>query len=284
MPAVERLPALALNGYVSDERAQVLKDVAARQSWNKSDLAELQAISEKKHGKKKTSKGKLTDALELWSRPGETGEGLLASLQVYQEVFFVQEEKRILPALQEALAQAQTLAEELPLAILLEELSQGLRFDELEMEELILAPSFWATPLMIFMPLSGEREMYVFGGRPADTSLVPGEVVPDALFQALKALADPTRLRILHYLSAEPLTQAELARRLRLRPPTVTHHLHTLRLAPLVQLTFGQDGRRYAARREAIMAACDMLQDFLNVAEEEAPGQSPAQPGEGAAL
>lgn len=284
MPAAERLPALALSCYVSDEAAQVLKDVAARQSWNKRDLTRLQEVSEKKHGKKKTSKEKITRTLALWSRPEETGEGLLASLQAYQKVFFAEEEKRILPALQEALAQARALAEELPLATLLEELSQGLRFDELEMEELILVPSFWATPLMIFMPLSQGREMYVFGGRPADASLVPGEVVPDALFQALKALADPTRLRILHYLSAEPLTPAELARRLRLRAPTVIHHLHTLRLARLVQLTLGHDGQRYAARREAIMAACDMLQDFLNVSGEVAEGQSAASYREGAAL
>ena len=68
-------------------------------------------------------------------------------------------------------------------------------------------------------------------------SLVPGELVPDALYQPLKALADPTRLRILRYLSDEPLTPAALARRLRLRSPTVIHHLDALRLARLVILT-----------------------------------------------
>ncbi len=101
--------------------------------------------------------------------------------------------------------------------------------------------------------------------RPADSTVVPGEVVPDALLRILKALADPTRLRILHYLSQEPLLPAQLARRLRLRAPTVTHHLGILRLAGLVQLTVGRDGEkgRYVARGEAIGAAHEALQSFL---------------------
>jgi DNA-binding transcriptional ArsR family regulator len=80
----------------------------------------------------------------------------------------------------------------------------------------------------------------------------------------MKALADPTRLRILRYLSAEPLTPAELARRLRLRAPTVVHHLHTLRLARLVHLTLENEGRRYQARRRAIDEACSMLEEYLD--------------------
>ena len=105
-----------------------------------------------------------------------------------------------------------------------------------------------------------------FGARPADASLVPGDVVPDALFQALKAMADPTRLRILRYLSAEPLTPAELSRRLRLRAPTVIHHLHALRLARLVHLELSeQEGsKKYAARREAVTSAFHILEDFLD--------------------
>jgi DNA-binding transcriptional ArsR family regulator len=99
--------------------------------------------------------------------------------------------------------------------------------------------------------------------------LIPGELVPDALFQALKALADPTRLRIMRYLSAEPLTPAELSRRLRLRAPTVIHHLHALRLARLVHLTIGHEGRRYEARREAVTTAFHLLDSYLDSAKTE---------------
>jgi DNA-binding transcriptional ArsR family regulator len=156
------------------------------------------------------------------------------------------------------------------LSDLLEELSQGLRFEEpIESDEVVLAPSFWCTPLMYFGFLTNQRRIYLFGARPPDASLIPGETVPDALLRALKALSDPTRLRILHYLSEEPLTPAELARRLRLRAPTVTHHLKTLRLAGLVQLTLGHgtDAKRYAARSESVEAAFASLQGFLTTGE-----------------
>ena len=166
--------------------------------------------------------------------------------------------------MQAALAHAQKLAEKLPIAALLEELSQGVRYaDEPRPAELTLAPSFWITPLLIRSHVGPERELFLFGGRPANASLVPGELVPDALFQALKALADPTRLRILRYLAQEPLTPSELAHRLRLRAPTVIHHLHALRLAGLVYLSFEAKEKRYAARSQAVEATFAALNQFL---------------------
>jgi DNA-binding transcriptional ArsR family regulator len=107
--------------------------------------------------------------------------------------------------------------------------------------------------------------MLLFGARPPDASLVPGETVPDSLLRVLKALSDPTRLRIMHYLGREALTAAELSRRLRLRVPTVTHHLKNLRLAGLVQLSLMEEKemKQYAARPEAVAAACDSLKAFL---------------------
>jgi DNA-binding transcriptional ArsR family regulator len=155
-----------------------------------------------------------------------------------------------------------------------EELSQGVRFDRSpDVAGIVLAPSYWCTPLMYFGMVEPDLEIRLFGARPEDASLVPGEVVPDALLRALKALSDPTRLRIMHYLTAEPQTPADLARRLRLRAPTVTHHLKTLRLAGLVQLTFGEhkEDRRYAARIEAVVAVCDSLKKFLSGGDTEHP-------------
>ena len=104
----------------------------------------------------------------------------------------------------------------------------------------------------------------MFGARPTDVSLVPGELVPDDLPRILKALGDPTRLRILHYLSDEPQTPSSLARKLRLRAPTVVHHLHVLRLSRLVRLTMEEGGkRRYAARPEAIDQVSADLKRFI---------------------
>jgi len=118
---------------------------------------------------------------------------------------------------------------------------------------------------MFFGAANDDLKLFLFGARPADASLVPGEVVPDALLRVLKALSDPTRLRIMHYLANEMLSPADLARRLRLRAPTVTHHLKTLRLAGLVRVMLGEgkEAKQYAARLEAVAAACDSLKSFL---------------------
>ena len=81
-------------------------------------------------------------------------------------------------------------------------------------------------------------------------------------------LADPTRLRILRYLSDEPLAPAQLARRLRLRSPTVIHHLDALRLARLVILTLEPEGKRYAVRPDALATVFELLTTFVAGGEE----------------
>jgi DNA-binding transcriptional ArsR family regulator len=186
-------------------------------------------------------------------------------LRVYYEVFFAEEEIRICPALEKAIKRSQELAKRLDIMELLGEISEGVHFTgHLGVSEIILIPSFWSTPLVVDMRISPDVMLFLFGARPPDASLVPGEVVPDALFRSLKALADPTRLRILRYLTAEPLTPAHLARRLRLRAPTVIHHLGALRLAGLVHLMVGPDRKvHYTARREAVNVIFKALKEFL---------------------
>ena len=262
----ERLPVLALCPDTPEHVVDTLREVATRGGWDERDRETLRSAYLSEEATPPPSE-ELDHVLGWWARADEFGERFLEALGTYQQVFFAEEEGRIRPALQDALAKAQTLAEQLELPELLEELSQGLRLTELPAgAELVLAPSFWSTPLVVLGKADRERALWLFGARPSDASLVPGETVPDAMLQSLKALSDPTRLRILNYLSQEPLSPAQLARRLRLRAPTVTHHLKALRLAGLVQLTVGEgkgEGR-YAARSEAITATFASLGRFLD--------------------
>jgi DNA-binding transcriptional ArsR family regulator len=265
LPPAERLPALALGPDEPEQAAEVLRNVALRQAWEEKDREALRSAYVCEN-EPPPSAQKLETVLGCWARAEEYGERFLIALRAYHEVFFAEEERRIRPALESALARAQRLAGELAFPDLLEELSQGLRLTEpADVAEWVLVPSYWSTPLVLMGRASRERAIWLFGARPPDASLVPGEAVPDAMLRALKALSDPTRLRIMRYLSDEPLTPAELARRLRLRAPTVTHHLQALRLAGLVQLTLGEhkDDRRYAARPEAIASTCALLEGFM---------------------
>ena len=107
--------------------------------------------------------------------------------------------------------------------------------------------------------------MILFGARPESDSLVPGELVPDSLMASLNALSDPTRLRILRYLSSESLTTTQLATRLRLRTPTVVHHLKALRTAGLVYVISGHQKKEvhYQTRTERLNMTCEVLEQFV---------------------
>lgn len=274
IPPADRLPELALRSATPDQQQEVLLDVRSRGSWTEKDKDVLKAAW-KRRGHQ-VRQPDLESVLDGWAQAGLVGEAYLEALQVYYEVFFAEEERRILPALEKSLKKARQLAKKLPIEALIEELSQGVRFDPplvKEQGDLVLVPSFWTTPLVIYERLAPERYIFVFGGRPAEDSLVPGDLVPDAMLHALKALADPTRLRILRYLIDRPLTPSQLARKLRLRAPTVVHHLNELRLAGLVQLTVDtpekKSDRRYAARAEAIPRVFNALKAFLSQEDNE---------------
>ena len=145
------------------------------------------------------------------------------------------------------------------------ELSQGIQWEgEFRTGKLVIGPAFWTTPLVFYEKLEQDTMLLLFGARPAEMSAIPGETLPDGLVRSLKALADPTRLKILFYLSQESLTPSEIARRLHLRAPTVTHHLNELRLASLVELSFKNDEKRYAVRAQTLDSTFDTLKSFLH--------------------
>jgi DNA-binding transcriptional ArsR family regulator len=202
--------------------------------------------------------------LDRWSRPEELGESFLPALQSYYQAFFEEDEKRVAPILKAGLERAQSLSSTMTPDELFMELSQGVQMgEEFRAARLIIAPAFWTTPLILFEKLDDDTMLLLFGARPPEMSIIPGESLPDGLVRALKALADPTRLKILFYLSHENLTPSELARRLHLRAPTVTHHLSELRLASLVHLKLEHDEKRYAIRAQTLEATFGSLATFL---------------------
>jgi len=240
----------------------ILLRIAAEGKWTSTDVDFFHKLFTKKHGNFKREAAE--SALEWWSRPAELGEAYLTAFQSYYQAFFEEEEKRIEPALRAGLERAQALAATVSFEELFIELSQGLQIgNEFNVDNFIFAPAFWTTPLVFFEKFDANTMILTFGARPADMSVIPGEIVPDALVRSLKALADPTRLKILRYLVSESLTPSEIARKLQLRPPTVTHHLKELRLAGLVELSLTHEENRYTARKQALHAVYENLNAFL---------------------
>lgn len=262
IPAAERVATVFDVEHWNDvpEVKNTLLKIAKRRSWSKDDLALLTRIFKEKHDHYEKGMDKY---LDWWARPDEFGEAFLSGLQAYYQAFFEEEEKRVAPVLQAGLEHAQELAKKLSIPQLLVELSQGVHFDQLTKKELIIVPAYWTTPLIEYEEINDTQMMFIFGARPVTMSAIPGELVPDGMLRTLKALADPTRLKILHYLSQEELTPSQLARRLNLRAPTVTHHLKELRLSGLVNLKIKGQEKIYSARREGLDSAYGNLQGFL---------------------
>jgi len=260
----ERLPKFFFTDSSNGKYRDVLMNTQPKKKWSQ---VEAKIVRESFHNPfNHTTPNDIDLLYQAWSQRTSFGEKFYEALKLYVDSFFNEEESRIIPSLQRGLAHAQARAGSLPVPAMLEELSLGVRFAEtLNVANLILAPSFWGAPLIYYEHLDPNTIVLLFGARPDDMALVPGDIIPESLLRGLKALADPTRLRILRYLTDGPQTPTQLARILRLRAPTVIHHLLNLRMAGLVQVTVSSHGDRlYATRLEGFESTQDNLEKFVN--------------------
>jgi biotin operon repressor len=263
MPADDILPQFTFSFDTSTRVKRMLEEIAESHSATPSQKALLQKSYASGEVLSEDTRDRLVRA---WEDTLSFGEEFKVMLNFYYENFFAEEEVRIQPTLIEALEKARGKAKTMPLADLLEDLSHGVKLEKVFTQpHIILVPSYWSSPLIFYRPIQKDAVLMLFGSRPEDQTLIPGNAVPDQLLGALKALADPTRLQMLRYLSSEPLSAAALARKLRLRPPTVTHHLQQLRLAGLVQIILEPDGeKKYTLRAEALQSTQLLLQNYIN--------------------
>lgn len=262
-PPSERLSILALPPDLPHETRKLLDNISARGSWTSEDRAKIMAHYGR--GLNVSNQG-FDYLLKAWLSLPNYGENYLIALQEYYNSFFIEEEQRIRSVIESGLKKAKELAENHPPARVVEYLSRGVRLENPDtIHTLTLFPSWWVAPLAFLVHPEHGNAMMAFGVRSELHSGSVGAEAPETLVTALKTLGDPIRLRILKYLSKEPLSPSELARRLRLRPPTVIHHLRLLRFAGLVQVTVSENmEKRYAARFEALHSTIHSLKEFLD--------------------
>lgn len=266
VPPEERLSALVF-GTKQDEISQRFHDFLLTLNGKQRLSASIEVNIKTLHpATSKVTKEYARACFNAWSDRQTFGESLLEAIKAYETNFYKEEEPRILSSQSAALETAQSMAKDRGVLSALEELSAGVRMDWASgLAKLILAPTFWGAPFVFYDALDAETGIILFGARPQGTTLVPGDLVPEDLLTALKALADPTRLRILRYLQDSPCTPSDLAKILRLRAPTVVHHLRILRLAGLVQVTVTQNSERcYAARIDGLGQSFQHLKSFIS--------------------
>lgn len=204
--------------------------------------------------------------------PAATRARWLAVMREYHTVFFAQEEARLAPVLKQMLDEAQSLARTTNVTDLIERLSNGYTISqESSLQRLVLVPSVWCHPFVVQTQVSEGEMLLTWGAHPAGYRLAPGELVPDTALLVLRALSDPTRLRLLRLLAIEPRSPQVLARELKLSLPTVSHHMRELRLAGLIrfeaQVGDKEKGRenKYTVRWQSAERAFGELGRFLMV-------------------
>ena len=262
MEPIQRMQTLTLGTEIPSLVRECLSNISKRGSWMESELKILKELYRRRD--ELLNQENLTLLVSCWAEAKKSGDLYLQALQDYYQVFFAEEETRIRPSLEAGLERARELAGRTNLDDLIEELSHGVHFAPLDStKEFILAPSFWCAPLIFYTRLPESKMLLLFGARAEDESIVPGEGPSPQLVNILKALADPTRLRILRILADRPLSSSDLARRLRLRLPTVIHHLRLLRLSGLVHIIVGENDKRYATRLEILDGLQQNLGNFI---------------------
>lgn len=251
------------------EADAIVRRTLSEGRWDPSDVDTLlrECCGQKLPGKRDAGRERAERWLGWLSRPAEFGDKYRRGMTEFRESFFREEERRIGPVLERSLQAAQERSRSLRVADLVEELSQGIRRDDLlSRPRLMLIPCYWCSPRILHGHFGKDCTVVLFGARPPDASLVPEDEVPVSLSLALTALADGTRLNILRILREESLTQAQLARRLRLRPSTISHHLKSLRMAALITvIDTGDAETRYATRVARVQELGASLGSFLKL-------------------
>ena len=165
LPAPARLVALTFSVEPAPQVQAALAGVAERGTWSQADETTLR--EHPPHRTRALSQESLTLLLQTWAQAERAAQELLQALNEYYEAFFMEEENRIRPALESGMQAARARSQEVTLEDLLEELSHGIRFEDIgSVRRLVLAPSYWMTPLVFHTRPSPQSALIVFGVRP----------------------------------------------------------------------------------------------------------------------
>lgn len=200
------------------------------------------------------------------ANPSRMQDELLRLLRHYYEQFFAAEAEHIGPGLRRAARAHQSLLGTLPTSELIVQITNGVRVpQETNVPRVILAPSYLIAPYVYLLTLP-DALVIIYAALPEQEERRDDLVLDAATLLRLKAFSDETRLKILRLLTREPQRTQDLAKRLDLTAPTISHHLTQLRIAGLVQIHMTQDMRQvYAVRPEVVNELFSALRSYLEM-------------------
>jgi DNA-binding transcriptional ArsR family regulator len=186
-------------------------------------------------------------------------------LETYLRTVFAAELPHLAEPLERAAVTARELLRVFPTTEAIEHLTGGYTFaEDLALKSITLAPSVFIYPFMSARVDVFTGDALIIYGVRSDL-LERYEAVPldTGLVQALKALSDPGRLKVVRLVGQRPMFGPELVAALGLSQPTMHHHLARLRAAGLVRQERTKNGMRYTIRRDAAATVTQALQKLF---------------------
>lgn len=192
-------------------------------------------------------------------------DGVVAVLTAWHETYFRHLDPAILSGLAADGAAKQALLVTLPPLALVELATGGIVLEPgPEPPQVLLVPQYHFRPFNLY----GGAPGWLTYQYPVDAlPPAPGEP-PPALVRRTGAVADPSRLRILHFLGAGPRSFTEVVQHTGLAKSTVNHHMVALRSAGLVRVHVAGDHEekgnvRYSLRPAALAELSGLLSRYL---------------------
>ena len=164
----------------------------------------------------------------------------------------------------------------LPFSELIEQVTGGVHWTpDPKIRRVLLAPAYFCRP---YNYVFAGRDWHMFCYPIADAALdVARDAVPAPLIRLYRALGDESRLRILRLLADGDLYLTEIAERVGLSKPTVSHHLALLRASSLVSTTEAGNLMYYSLRRDRLADVGPDLARFLGVDLSRSSAATPAR-------
>jgi DNA-binding transcriptional ArsR family regulator len=169
------------------------------------------------------------------------------------------DERSIARLLRSSARAADALSDRLSAEELIDTATRGILYvPEPGIQKILLVPHVVSRPWSIFTE-SSHTKIVCYGLADAHGT---GDVPPDPLVAAYKALGDETRLRLLRRLAEGPATLQELTALTGLAKSTVHGHLLVLRTGGLVVADISKK-TGYRLRRETLAESAALLDSYL---------------------
>ncbi|MFF2911308.1 ArsR/SmtB family transcription factor [Paenibacillus sp. NPDC057934] len=184
-------------------------------------------------------------------------------LRLWYSQYFRHVEHKILPLLIEDASEKKMLQSKMDPIALIEYASGGVVIEDLpNLQTIVLLPTVHNRPINTYCFYN----TMVIIQYPVDVPLDDEDEPPTVLLRMTRALANPTRLRLLRYVAHEPKTLWEMQSDLNQSREMLMHHLMILRVAGLLRIHLrGEHNERFSIRPDGASELQMFLESYIRL-------------------